>query len=119
MSTLTVSPVFAASGGSFLLETRSPSEVFTPEDLNEEQRQIAATAVQFAREEILPAMQPIESKARGAMAALLRKAAELGFTAVDIPEAYGGMGMDKITSTLVADQLSILASFSTAFGAHV
>ncbi|HEY1649484.1 MAG TPA: acyl-CoA dehydrogenase family protein [Terracidiphilus sp.] len=119
MSTLTVSPVLAASGGSFLLETRSPSEVFIPEDLNEEQRQIAATAVQFAREEILPAMQAIESKAPGAMAALLRKAAELGFTAVDIPEAHGGMGMDKITSTLVADQLSTLASFSTAFGAHV
>ena len=54
MSTLSASPIVAAAGGSFLLETRAPAEVFTPEDLNEEQRQIAATAAQFAREEILP-----------------------------------------------------------------
>ena len=53
------------------------------------------------------------------MAGLLRKAGELGFTSVDIPEEYGGMGMDKITSTLVTDHMSVLASFSTAFGAHV
>ncbi len=118
MSILTVSPVFAAPGGSFLLETRNSSEVFIPEDLNEEQRQIAATAIQFAREEILPAAEAIEAKAPGAMTALLCKAAKLGFTSVEIPEGYGGMGMDKITSTLIADHLSVLASFSTAFGAH-
>ena len=119
MSTTTVSPVVAATGGSFLLETRTPAEVFTPEDLNEEQRQIAATAAQFAREEILPAAADIEAKEPGVLAGLLRKAAELGFTAVDIPEEYGGMGMDKITSTLITDHLSVLASFSTAFGAHI
>ncbi len=54
MSTLSASPIVAAAGGSFLLETRTPAEIFTPEDQNEEQRQIAATAAQFAREEILP-----------------------------------------------------------------
>ena len=118
MSTLTVSPAFAAPGGSFLLETRSPAEIFTPEDLNEEQRQIAATAAQFAREEIQPATPAIEAKEPGSMASMLRKAAELGFTAVDVPDEYGGLGMDKVTSTVVVDQLSILASFSTAFGAH-
>ena len=53
------------------------------------------------------------------MAGLMRKAAELGFTAVDIPEEYGGMGMDKTTSTLITDHFSVLASFSTAFGAHI
>jgi alkylation response protein AidB-like acyl-CoA dehydrogenase len=118
MSTATVSPILAAAGGSFLLEDRTPAEVFTLEDLNEEQRQIAATAARFGREEILPATAAIEAKEPGAMAAALRKAAELGFTAVDIPEEYGGMGMDKVASTLVADHLSVLASFSTAFGAH-
>ncbi len=116
---LAASPVLAAPGGSFLLETRSPSEIFTPEDLNEEQRQIAATAARFARDEILPVVAAIEAKEPGAMAALLRKAAELGFTAVDIPEQYGGMGMDRTTSTLITDHLSVLASFSTAFGAHI
>ena len=119
MSTLSASPIVAAAGGSFLLETRAPAEVFTPEDLNEEQRQIAATAAQFAREEILPRASAIEAKEPGVMAGLIRKAGELGFASVDIPEEYGGMGMDKTTSTLVTDHLAVLASFSTAFGAHI
>src|SRR6201994_4668053 len=118
MSTTAVSPVVAAKGGSFLIETRIPAEVFTPEDLNEEQRQMAATVAQFARDEVLPASDDIDAKKPGVLAGLLRKAADLGFTAVDIPEEYGGLGMDKITSTIIADHLSIQASFSTAFGAH-
>jgi alkylation response protein AidB-like acyl-CoA dehydrogenase len=118
MSTLAVSSVLAAPGGSFLLESRTPAEILTPDDLDEDQRQIAATAERFAREEILPALDAIEAKEPGAMAALLRKAAELGFTAVEIPEEFGGMGMDKVASTLITEHLSLLASFSTAFGAH-
>lgn len=106
-------------GGSFLLESRTPAEVFTPEDLNEEQRQVAATAAQFAREEILPAATEIEAKKPGVLAALMRKAGELGFTAVDVPEEFGGMGLDKVSSTALTDHLSVLASFSTGFGAHV
>jgi butyryl-CoA dehydrogenase len=118
MSTSTASPVAVAAGGSFLIETRTPVEIFTPEDLTEEQRQIAATAARFARDEILPLTAAIEAKEPGVLQSLLRKAAELGFTSVDIPEEYGGMGMDKITSTLITDHLSVLASVSTAFGAH-
>ena len=90
-------PIFAAAGGSFLLEDRNPNEIFTPEDMTEEQQQIAATAARFAREEILPAAAAIEAKEPGVLAATLGKAAELGFTGVDIPEEYGGMGMDKIS----------------------
>lgn len=119
MPSTVASPIAAAAGGSFLLETRTPSEIFIPEDLNEEQRQIAATAARFAREEILPRVAAIEAKEPGAMVELLRKAAELGFTAVDVPEEYGGMGLDKVSSALITDQISVLASFSTAFGAHV
>jgi alkylation response protein AidB-like acyl-CoA dehydrogenase len=119
MPASSVSPIVAASGGSFLVEDRNPAEVFTPEDLSEEQRQIAATAVRFAREEIVPAIAALESKEPGAMAGILRKAAELGFTAVDTPEEFGGMGMDKTSSLLITDHISVLASFSTAFGAHV
>ncbi|MGA2674136.1 MAG: acyl-CoA dehydrogenase family protein [Terracidiphilus sp.] len=119
MSSFAASPFVAAAGGSFLLESRTPAEIFTPEDLNEEQRQIAATAAQFARDEILPAAAEIEAKKPGVLPSLMRKAGELGFTSVDVPEEYGGMGMDKTTSTLVTDHLSVLASFSTAFGAHI
>src|ERR1700733_7127735 len=118
MDAVTTSPIVAAAGGSFLIESRGPDEIFTPEDLSEEQRQIAATAERFAREEILPRVAAIEAKEPGSMAAVLRKAAELGFTAVDVPEEYGGLGMDKVSSTLIVDHISVLASFSTAFGAH-
>jgi alkylation response protein AidB-like acyl-CoA dehydrogenase len=110
--------IAAPAGGSFLLDDRSPTEVFTPEDLTEEQRQVAATAARFAREEILLALAAVEAKEPGAMAGLLRKAAELGFTSVDIPEEYGGLEMDKATSIVITDHISVLASFSTAFGAH-
>jgi butyryl-CoA dehydrogenase len=119
MSTQTSSPIVAAAGGGFLLRSQTPAEIFTPEDLNEEQRQIAATAAQFARERILPHTAAIEARQPGVLAGLLREAAELGFTAVDIPEEYGGMGMDKTCSTLITDHLSVLPSFSAAFGAHI
>jgi butyryl-CoA dehydrogenase len=119
MSTVAGVPVVAAAGGSFLIESRTPAEVFTPEDLNEEQRQFAATAAQFGREEILPSAADVEAKKPGAMTALIRKAGELGFTAIEIPEEYGGMGLDKVSSTVITDHLSVLASFSTSFGAQV
>jgi butyryl-CoA dehydrogenase len=109
----------AAPGGSFLLQSRTPDEVFTPEDLNEEHRQIAGTAAAFARDEVLPAAAAVEAKEPGVLRGLLQKFAELGCTSVDIPEEYGGMGMDKTTSALIADQASTLASFSTALGAHM
>jgi alkylation response protein AidB-like acyl-CoA dehydrogenase len=118
MSSVAASPIAAAKGGSFLIEAREPGEVFTPEDLSAEQRQIAATAAQFARDEIVPAIDAIEAKEPGAVRGLLAKAAELGFTSVEIPEEYGGMGMDKISSTVVTDHIAMLASFSTAFGAQ-
>jgi alkylation response protein AidB-like acyl-CoA dehydrogenase len=106
-------------GGSFLLNDLRPDEVFTPEDFNEEQRQIANTAHQFAANEVLPAADQIEAKNFTVTRDLLRKAGELGLMAVDIPEEYGGLAMDKVTSAIVADHLSQLASFSVAFSAHV
>ena len=119
MAVSTASPVAAAPGGSFLLETRTPAEIFTPEDLNEEQRQMGTTAAQFAREEVLANADAFEAKQPGLFASILRKAGELGFTSLDIPEEYGGMGLDKVSSTVITDHMSVLASFSTAYGAHI
>ncbi len=107
-----------AKGGSFLLEDTKPQEIFTPEDFSEEQRHIAKTAMEFSKNEVLPAAPDIEAKNFDVTKGLLRKAGELGLLAVDIPEAYGGLEMDKVTSALVAESLSKNASFSVAFGAH-
>ncbi len=106
-------------GGSFLTEERDPQDVFTPEDLSGEHRQIAKTAIDFTQNEVLPAAAEIEAKNFAVTRALLRKAGELGLMSVDIPEAYGGLEMDKVTSALVAESISKLASFSVAFSAHV
>jgi len=108
-----------AKGGSFLIEESKPGDVFTPEDLSEEQRQVAKTANEFVTNEVMPAIDDIEAKNFAVTKGLLRKAGELGLLSVDIPEVYGGMGMDKVTSAVVAETISKLASFSVAFGAHV
>ena len=108
-----------AKGGSFLLEERKPQDVFTPEDLSEEQRQIAKTAVEFTTNEVVPVADQIEAKNFEVTKGLLRKAGELGLMGVDVPEAYGGLEMDKVTSAVIAESISKLASFSVAFSAHV
>ncbi len=109
----------AARGGSFLLEERLPQDVFTPEDMTEEHRQIARTATDFTNNEVMPAAAEIEAKNFDVTRSLLRKAGELGLMSVDIPEEYGGLAMDKVTSAVIAESISKLASFSVAFSAHV
>jgi butyryl-CoA dehydrogenase len=107
-----------AKGGSFLIEERRPEEVFTPEDFTEEHRQIAKTTVDFTAKEVMPQADEIEAKNFKVTRGLLEKAGELGLMGADIPEAYGGMEMDKVTSALIAESMSQLASFSVAFSAH-
>ncbi|HYE25215.1 MAG TPA: acyl-CoA dehydrogenase family protein [Clostridia bacterium] len=106
-------------GGSFLIEDTTPHDVFTPEDFTEEHRQIAKTADEFATNEIVPVIDRIESKEFQVTRGLLKKLSELGLTTVDIPEEYGGIDMDKVTSCIVADRISKCGSFSVSFGAHV
>ena len=106
-------------GGSFLTEERQPQDIFTPEDFSDEQRQIAKTAIEFTTNEVAPAAAEIEAKNFAVTKALLRKAGELGLMGVDVPETYGGMELDKVTSAIIAESMSQLASFSVAFSAHV
>jgi butyryl-CoA dehydrogenase len=106
-------------GGSFLTEERQPQDIFTPEDFSEEQRQIAKTTIEFTTNEVVPAAAEIEAKNFAVTRGLLRKAGELGLMGVDVPEAYGGLELDKVTSAIVAESMSQLASFSVAFSAHV
>src|SRR5581483_3708488 len=106
-------------GGSFLLEPRQPADVFTPEDFTDEHRQIAKTAIEFVNNEVVPAADEIEAKNFEVTRKLLRKTGELGLMSVDVPEAYGGLEMDKVTSAVIAESISKLGSFSVAFSAHV
>ncbi len=110
--------IVKAKGGSFLIEDLRAEDVFTPEDFSDEQIHIAKTAIEFSTNEVLPANAEIEAKNFSVTKSLLRKAGELGLLAVDVPEAYGGLEMDKVTSALIAESLSKNASFSVAFGAH-
>jgi alkylation response protein AidB-like acyl-CoA dehydrogenase len=108
----------AAKGGSFLLESPAPQDVFTPADLTDDQKLIGQTAEEFVTNEILPQVKDLEAKKPGLMAELTRKAAELGLTSGGIPEEYGGAGLDKISSTVLTEKISIYGSFATTHGAH-
>ena len=115
----TLAPSPTVTGGSFLLNEADPASVFTPEDFSDEQQQIASTAAEFAANEVLPAADNIEAKHFDVTRGLLKKAGDLGLMAVDIPEEFGGLAMDKVSSAIIADRMSVLASFSVAFSAHV
>src|SRR5215472_5582918 len=93
-------------GGSFLLDARRPDEVFTPEDFTEQHQLIGQTTDEFALNEIVPNIDKIEHKDFSVTRALLKKAGELGLTYVDIPEAYGGLEMDKVTAAVIADRIA-------------
>ena len=105
-------------GGSFLITDATSADCFFPEDFTDEHKQIAETTANFAVNEIMPASDKIEAKDFAVTTRLLKEAAELGLTAVDIPEEYGGLEMDKMSSAIVAENISKQASFSVAFSAH-
>src|SRR5437879_2211057 len=114
----TAVPKAKISGGSFLLETRHPDEVFTPEDFTEQHQLIGQTAEEFAQNEIVPNVERMEHKDFSVTRDLLKKAGELGLSSVEIPEAYGGLEMDKVTAAVIADHIAKYAGFATTWGGH-
>src|SRR5271156_5093411 len=117
MATATLSKQ-AAKGGSFLLETTLPQDVFTPADLTDDQKLIGQTAEEFVTKEVLPLVKDLENKKPGLMPSLVKKAGELGLLSAGIPEQYGGAGLDKIATTVLTEKLSVYGGFSVTFGAH-
>jgi len=105
-------------GGSFLIEDTDPQSVYTPEDFTDEQKMFAKTAEDFVFGEVIPALEKTEAQEDGAMVSLLKKAGELGLLMVDIPEKYGGLGLDKATSMLVTEMISKGGAFASTFGGH-
>jgi alkylation response protein AidB-like acyl-CoA dehydrogenase len=118
MATIAAIPSTRVSGGSFLIEERAPNEVFTPEDFTEQHLLIAQTAEEFANKEILPNIEKMEHKDFALTRELVRKAGELGLSGVDVPEQYGGLHLDKVTSAIIADRLAKHGGFSATWGAH-
>src|SRR6201998_1436935 len=114
----TAIPKSKISGGSFLLEERQTSEIFTPEDFTEQHQLIGQTTEEFAVNEILPNVERIEHKEFQVTRDLLKKAGELGLSSVEIPEAYGGLEMDKVTAAVIADHIAMYAGFATSWGGH-
>ncbi|HWY08833.1 MAG TPA: acyl-CoA dehydrogenase family protein [Candidatus Acidoferrales bacterium] len=108
----------AAKGGSFLLESAAPSDIFTPADLSDDQKLIGQTAEEFVIKEVLPLAKDLENKKPGLMAELVRKAAELGLMSGGTPEEYGGAGLDKIATTVLTEKISIYGGFAVTHGAH-
>jgi alkylation response protein AidB-like acyl-CoA dehydrogenase len=111
-------PSTKITGGSFLLEERRPDEIFTPEDFTDQHQLIAQTAEEFAFHEIVPNIDKIEHKDFSVTRQLLKKAGELGLSSVEIPEAYGGLEMDKVTAAVIADHIAKYAGFATTWGGH-
>src|SRR5947209_13122701 len=105
-------------GGSFLIEERTPDEVFTPEDFNEEHRMIADTTRQFMDAEVLPRINELEAKDWKLARELIKQAADLGLVGANIPEEYGGLALDQTSGSLIAENLGRSASFATTLGAQ-
>ncbi len=108
----------AAKGGSFLLESPRPEDVFTPADLTDDQKLIAQTAEEFVLKEVVPHIKELEEKKPGLMVELVKKAAELGLMGGGVPEEFGGAGLDKITTTVLTEKISIYGGFAVTHGAH-
>ena len=114
-----VSTVKRVTGGSFLIEDLKPGEIFTLEDLSPEQMQIADMTARFAEENILTQVTAIESKQYDVSRRLMRELGDLGLLGVDVPEEYGGLDLDKVTSALISQYVSPVGSFAVTFSAHV
>ncbi|MHB1400052.1 MAG: acyl-CoA dehydrogenase family protein [Trichloromonadaceae bacterium] len=105
-------------GGEFLVATVDCTEVFTPEDFSDEQRSIGETTEQFVQNDILPHIEDIEQQQFQYVVEGMRKCGELGLLMIDAPEEYGGLELDKVTSSLVVEKIASSGAFSVAYSAH-
>ncbi|MCE7873696.1 acyl-CoA dehydrogenase [bacterium CPR1] len=105
-------------GGNFLVEESSPKELFTPDELSEEHRMIMDTARRFMLDEVMPKAEQLEKCDLELLVKLLKKSGELGLLGAEIPEEYGGMGLDLLSSMLISEEIGRLASWSVSVGGH-
>lgn len=110
---------YAKAGGGFLIEEVLPEETFIPEEFNRDHLMIAESAEEFLEREVLPKIEEIEQQNFEVSVDLLKQIGELGLLGADIPEEFGGLGLDKLSSTLITEKISIAGGFGITFGAHV
>ncbi|HEX2344146.1 MAG TPA: acyl-CoA dehydrogenase family protein, partial [Vicinamibacterales bacterium] len=103
-------------GGSWLLE--ESGEIFTPEQLSEEHRLIKQTAEEFVSSEVYPVLERLEQKEWTLARSLVKRCGELGLLGTDVPEEYGGVALDKVSSVVVGEGIGKSASFAATFGAQ-
>jgi alkylation response protein AidB-like acyl-CoA dehydrogenase len=115
MSTTAISTL---RGGEFLLQSSDPSAVFTPEQRTDEHRMIGDTVRDFVNNEVLPVLDRLEQKDWTLARQLVRRGGELGIMGADAAEQYGGLALDKVSSVVISEQISLAASFGATFGAH-
>jgi len=118
MSTASQQNVSVTKGAEWLIKESTPYDTFIPEDYNEEQQMVKDMCLSFLENEVLPVIDRIDKMEPGLMPSLMDKAGEQGLLSVSLPEAYGGLGKDFITSTLVNEGLGGGFSFSVAISAH-
>jgi alkylation response protein AidB-like acyl-CoA dehydrogenase len=105
-------------GGAFLIENRMAREIFTPEDLTEEQRMIGETTRDFVDNEVMPNLEAMEQHDWELARGLIAKAGELGLLGATIPEEYGGLDLDQTTGVVVAENMGRASGFGVSFGAQ-
>jgi len=106
-------------GGAFLIEDISPDQLFTPEDFTDEHKMIAKTTDDFVVHEVMPQVEHLENHEFDRSVKLLKQAGELGLLGADVPEEYGGLGLDKVSSALIGEKMAKAGGFSISHGAHV
>ncbi|WP_026688441.1 acyl-CoA dehydrogenase family protein [Alteribacter aurantiacus] len=106
-------------GGGFLLESIQADRMFTPEDFTDEHVMIAKTTEDFVVNKVVPEVEKMEEHQFDINVRLLKEAGELGLLGADVPEEYGGIGLDKISSSLITEKFALAGSFSLSYGAHV
>ncbi|MBC7535899.1 MAG: acyl-CoA dehydrogenase family protein [Ferruginibacter sp.] len=114
----TTSPTIALKGGEWLIRASNPFDIYTPEDFTEEQRMVKEMCHQFLLGEVLPVIDRIDKAEPGLMQSLLDKAGKQGLLGASVPEEFGGLGKEFITSTLINEGLGGGFSFSVAVAAH-
>jgi len=106
------------AGGEFLITDVAPEDVFTPEDFTDEHKMIYETGSDFIAKEIEPLTDELEEKDHDLVLKLLGKAGELGLLGTDVQEEHGGLGLDKVSTTIVAEVMGPAGSFSVVYSAH-